>query len=397
MSGVDLRHSIYKRNGRAGWTLEYREAGNPVQRSFPRKTEAEAAWIDVLDERRRGAGLRTTIPTFRDYADRWLATLRPHLRPSSLTKYQWALAHLDELAMRPLDAIDRETVRVLLGARAATLGRSSVAAIGSALHTCLAEAVADGYIRANPAVGGGSLRKKRGESEVAGPPKALEAAQLRAFLDAADAGWRDFFHVSWALGCRPGEAMALQPADVDFERRRVRIERTCLVSGGVGPTKAAAGWVDLAPGAAAILSARIASGGAWLFPGRDGPMGHATVEHAFKRIAARAGLPVHLTPHCLRHTFATLHLLRGASVYYVQRMLRHSSIQITVDTYGSWLDPGRPELTAAMEEETLGARGSERSLGPQGGGTIAPPTAVSADGPPTASDAEAHWPHAARA
>jgi integrase len=82
-------------------------------------------------------------------------------------------------------------------------------------------------------------------------------------------------------------------------------------------------------------------------------MGHATVEHAFKRIAARAGLPDHLTPHSLRHTFAAMHLQRGASVYYVQRMLRHASIQITVDTYGSWLDPGRPELTAALEAAVL--------------------------------------------
>ena len=41
---IDLRHSVYKRKGRAGWTLEYREAGTTVQRSFPRKIEAEAAW-----------------------------------------------------------------------------------------------------------------------------------------------------------------------------------------------------------------------------------------------------------------------------------------------------------------------------------------------------------------
>jgi integrase len=204
--------------------------------------------------------------------------------------------------------------------------------------------------------------------------KALDATQLRAFLAAADA-WRDFFHVQWALGLRPGEAMALRPTDVDFERQRVRVERTCLAQGGVGPTKAAAGWVDLPPAAAAILRCRIAAASdpLWLFPGRAGPMGHATVEHAFKRIAARAGLPDYLTPHCLRHTFAALHLQRGASVYYVQRMLRHASIQITVDTYGSWLDPGRPEQGAAMEADALGEGVcadlpvSEKSVAARGG------------------------------
>lgn len=349
---LDLRHSIYRRKGRRGWTLEYRDESLPTQRAFPRRVDAEAAWTDVVDERRRSVGLRTTVPTFCNYAARWLDTLRPHLRPASLTKYQWALAHLDDLAMVPLDAITRENIRVLLGAKAASLSRSSAASIGSVLHTCLAEAVADGYLRTNPADGGGSLRSRRGERSIA--VKAMDATQLRAFLDAA-CGWRDFFHVQWALGLRPGEAMALQPGDVDYERRRVRVERTCLAQGGIGPTKAAAGWVDLPPGAAAILRGQA---GPWCFPGRSGPMGHATVEHAFKRIAARAGLPPHLTPHSLRHTFAAMHLQRGASVYYVQRMLRHSSIQITVDTYGSWLDPGRPELTAAMETEALVSGGS---------------------------------------
>jgi integrase len=360
---VDLRHSIYRRGGRAGWTLEYREAGKVVQRSFDRRTDAEQAWDDLKDERRRMAGLSTAIPAFRDYARRWLDGLRPHLRPSSLLKYEWALVHLDALAARQLDTIDRETVRTLLGTKAATLSHSSAASIGSVLHVCLAEAVADGYIRSNPAVGGGSLRRRR---EGPRAVKAMDTPQLRAFLAAAD-GWRDFFHVMWALGLRPGEAMALQPADVDFARSRVRVERTVLVAGGVGPTKAGSGgWVDLAPGAADVLRrhsstltpAATSAGVAWLWPGRDGPMGHATVEHAFKRIAARAGLPGHLTPHCLRHTFAAMLLQAGRSIYYVQRMLRHASIQITVDTYGSWLDPGRPEHVAAMEAEVLVSGGS---------------------------------------
>lgn len=351
---VDLRHSIYKRKGRK-WTLEFNEDGRSVQRAFDRARDAEQAWDDIKDLRRRHAGLSTTVPTFRDYAKRWLDSLRPHLRPGSLLKYEWALKHLDPLAPLALTAIDREAVRTLLGEKTAALSRSSAASIGSVLHVCLAEAVEDGYLRTNPAAGGGSLRKRR---DARPRPKALDAAQLRAFLAACDAGWRDFFHVAWALGLRPGEAMALRPDDFDFERKRVRIERTSRAEGGVGPTKAGEiGWVDLAPGAATIVQRRIAAGAlGWVFPGRSGvdPMGHATVEHAFKRIAARAGLPDHLTPHSLRHTFASLLLLAGRSVYYVQRMLRHASIQITVDTYGSWLDPGKPEHVEAMEGDVLG-------------------------------------------
>jgi hypothetical protein len=55
------------------------------------------------------------------------------------------------------------------------------------------------------------------------------------------------------------------------------------------------------------------------------------------RILKRANLPLHFTPHCLRHTYASLMLQQGEPVAYVQRQLGHASIQLTVDTYGKWL------------------------------------------------------------
>ena len=46
---------------------------------------------------------------------------------------------------------------------------------------------------------------------------------------------------------------------------------------------------------------------------------------------------LHFTPHCLRHTYASLMLQQGEPVAYVQRQLGHASIQLIVDTYGKWL------------------------------------------------------------
>jgi len=73
----------------------------------------------------------------------------------------------------------------------------------------------------------------------------------------------------------------------------------------------------------------------WVFASRTGNLLQpGRVEKVFKRILRHAGLPLHFTPHCLRHTFASLLLQQGESPVYVQRQLGHSSIKLTVDTYG---------------------------------------------------------------
>ena len=61
------------------------------------------------------------------------------------------------------------------------------------------------------------------------------------------------------------------------------------------------------------------------------------VEKEMYRALQRASLPVHFSPHSLRHTFAAILLSEGVPIQYVQKQLRHASISMTVDTYGRWL------------------------------------------------------------
>jgi integrase len=59
-----------------------------------------------------------------------------------------------------------------------------------------------------------------------------------------------------------------------------------------------------------------------------------------------AELPLHYTPHCLRHTFASLLLQQSVSPAYVQRQCGHASIQLT---YGKWLPMGNEAAVDALD------------------------------------------------
>ncbi len=67
-----------------------------------------------------------------------------------------------------------------------------------------------------------------------------------------------------------------------------------------------------------------------LIPGRGGGhMHYVTVERIVRRLASRAGLGRRVTPHMLRHSFATRSLEGGMDVREIQELLGHSSLKTT--------------------------------------------------------------------
>jgi integrase len=80
------------------------------------------------------------------------------------------------------------------------------------------------------------------------------------------------------------------------------------------------GWEELPP---------------WLFLPKAGtPLDTANVRRARLRVLKAAQLPQHFTPHCLRHTYASILLAEGVTPVYVQEQLGHATIELTVSTYG---------------------------------------------------------------
>jgi integrase len=75
------------------------------------------------------------------------------------------------------------------------------------------------------------------------------------------------------------------------------------------------------------------------------------INRHFKPLLRHAGLP-EIRWHDLRHTCATLLLSRGTHPTYVQKLLGHASVQLTLDRYSHWM-PTMGKLTAAAMDDVL--------------------------------------------
>jgi integrase len=95
----------------------------------------------------------------------------------------------------------------------------------------------------------------------------------------------------------------------------------------------------------------------WVFCSKEGtPLEDWTVRKAMTIILKKTGVSRHFTPHCLRHTYASLMLQQGESPAYVQRQLGHASIQLTVDTYGKWLPMGNKAAVDRLDDYQSGSK-----------------------------------------
>lgn len=156
-------------------------------------------------------------------------------------------------------------------------------------------------------------------------PIVLSPAEVGAFLDAIPSlKHRTILMCAYAAGLRISEALRLKVGDIDSQRMVLRVDQ------GKG---LADRYVMLSPRLLEILRDywQIARPRDWLFPGlRPGqPMRPETIRHACQRARERAGLRKAISPHAMRHAFATHLLEAGTDVRTIQLLLGHRSLATT--------------------------------------------------------------------
>jgi integrase/recombinase XerD len=175
----------------------------------------------------------------------------------------------------------------------------------------------------------GAGQPRRGDAPAAQPEPARRAAAARAALRE-----RALLELLYAAGLRVSEALGLDSDDLDREGRSVRVRgkggRERIVPVG----DVALAWLGryLVEARPQLLAAgRVAErrGGPLFVGERGGRLGRARAWAVVKRAATAAGLGARVSPHTLRHSFATHLLEGGADLRVVQELLGHASISTT--------------------------------------------------------------------
>lgn len=218
------------------------------------------------------------------------------------------------------------------------LADSMVRKIHMMLHEALDTAVSERLIAKNPTIGTTIPKNNYPEKQVLGDE------QLENFLEAIkhEEYWSDFFYVEVMTGLRRGEICGLKWSDIDFEDKKLRIERSVSVKKGggvsIGETKTQTGTrnIFMPPSVAEVLQKRKQTAiTEWVFPAflnPEQPIHPAAAYRKLKVILKHAELPM-LRFHDLRHTFATHAMKGGVDAKTLSGILGHTNASFTLDTY----------------------------------------------------------------
>jgi integrase len=353
-----------------------REAAEQVRRQVEAKLAlGDLSVLDTGDDKK---------PNFNTYADGWLKDYaRIECKTSTADGYEGVLDQYlrPRFGKKLLNEVRRDDVKALINDLIGDeLSRNTIRNALCVIRGLFNYAIEEGLIESNPAARLGRFTRSAKTAEAKGV--ALTTKEVQQFLKAALEIFPEYHPLllmAVRAGLRRGELVALQWGDIQLGGDDNNSERFILVQHNYvrrqhTTTKSKKSRrVDLSRELRRILVERRDKRllQAYLKGKNDisdelvfrSPEGTILdpdnlYHRVFLPVLAKAGIR-RIRLHDLRHTFGSLLLQNGASIVYVKEQMGHSSIQVTVDTYGH-LIPGAnvcfvdrlDEASAALEETT---------------------------------------------
>jgi integrase/recombinase XerD len=309
-------------------------------------------------------------------SDRWISTFLAGLSAQADAARNTLLAYGRDLSDfagwlaatgGSFDAADRGMVEgYLIHCDAQGLSKATRARRLSAIRQMYRFAVEEGWRADNPAL------RLKGPGAARHLPQTLTVEEVDRLLEAAHDTGRDardqvrnrcMLELLYASGMRVSELVEMPVAAVRGNPRALLIKgkggKERLVPLSPPAREALTVWLAMRDAEAEAGRARGIAVPKFLFPGR-GAGGHLTREYFYlliKDIAVRAGIdPTKVTPHTLRHAFATHLLAGGADLRVIQTLLGHADVA-TTEIYTHVLDE---HLTAlVLNHHPLARKGGQ--------------------------------------
>ena len=317
---------------------------NGKRKAFRGKTDREV-WEKVKAFDRTAAAQPAAAATFRQISEEWWAEIEPTLEHNTVKSYRPALERAQrDFGDRPAAAITAQEIDQYIRDFSATRARKTVATQLQILRQIFRKAEVSGIVQQNPA---SAVRPPRNLPQTHRDAPSPE--QIQRIKDSVKQPFGLFAFFIYYTGCRRGEALAITGTDIDRKTNVIRITKSVYYLSNaphIKQPKSEAGVrkVPLLPALADALPVRLGRG--YLFANPDGSLlTNSQFTLAYEAYRSASGVTV--TPHQIRHGYATALLESGVDPKTAQVLLGHSQLSTTMDIYTHVRDG---QLRAAAEK-----------------------------------------------
>lgn len=336
-----------RKKGSGRWQVRYRDpSGVERARNFPRKADAEKFLVTVEADKLRGmwADPRLGKITVSEWLPTWVSS-RVHLRPSTRAVADSLLRNhvVPYFGDRRLGSVTPTDVQGFVAhLEEKELAPSTIRQAYLLVASLFSSALESDLIVRTPCRAIKLPQMSHTEMRF------LTADEVTDLAETIDDRHRILVLTAAYTGCRFGELAGLKTHRLNLLRRSLTVaEALSEVRGQVrlAPPKTAAARRQIA--LPKFLADELAHHLAEWSPGADGfvftaPQGGPLLRRNFRRRAwlpaVRASVGEPMRFHDLRHTHAAMLIAQGEHPKVIQNRLGHSSIKVTLDTYGHLLD-----------------------------------------------------------
>jgi integrase len=346
------------KDGSKSYRVNWRDhSGKRYTKTFKKARLANAFRADMESKLNRHEFIPIKAIPFAKLCEEWLKIKEPNLRSATINMYRYHvnLRLLPEFGaylvtgIAPMD-VEKFAAKLAKSDLAPETQRKSLMTLKSILD----KAIQWGYLTKNPAAFAKAPKRQRKEIEVLSP------AEMRLLIDSADDRYKAIIATGYHTGLRMSELFGLKCCDINFAKGILEVRQSSQ-NGVFFELKSTSSRRDVPMPTFLVdtLLKHLAWQREWIEENKDDLVftnlqgGHMSYQNFtrryFEKALKTAGLR-RITPHAMRHSYATTLLTAGEPIQNVSKLLGHADSSITLRVYAHVLPEAALSTARRIDE-----------------------------------------------